>query len=67
MNISMITQVNTGVLTTGLVIPSGKYISTSSDIDPMVANTLIIGYKVLNGGPIAGNAIFSNYLLKRRF
>ena len=30
------------VLTTGLVIPSGKLISTSSGIDPVVVNKLII-------------------------
>ena len=37
----MVTQVNTEVLTTGLVIPSGKYISTSSGINPVVVNKLI--------------------------
>ena len=42
MIISMIIHDNTEVLTTGLVIPSGNKNSTSSGIDPVVVNKLII-------------------------
>ena len=42
MTISMIIHVSTKVLTTGLVIPSGNLKSTSSGIDPVVINKLIL-------------------------
>ena len=42
MTILMLIHVNTEVLNTGLVIPSGNKNSTSSGIDPVVVNKLII-------------------------
>ena len=42
MTISIIIHVNTEVLTTGQVIASGNKKSTSSGIDPVVVNKLII-------------------------
>ena len=46
MTISMIMHGNTEVLTTGLVIPSGNQNFTSSGIDPVVVNKLIIDTRI---------------------
>ena len=42
----MITHVETEVQTTGLVIPSGNKNSTSSGIDPVFVNKLIIDTRI---------------------
>ena len=46
MKLSMIIHVNTEVLTTVLVIPSGNKNATSSDIDRVVVNKLIIDTRI---------------------
>ena len=46
MTISMIIHVNTEVLTTQLVIPSGNKNSNNSGIDPVVVNKLLIDTRI---------------------